>query len=187
MGRPKQYDLQSVLENSIHLFWERGFSKSSLADIEQATGIKKSSLYAAFKDKDDLHRKCLQHYIEKMNARNILSAEPLGKENIKKILLLTNKNIKNPKLPQGCFVINSIREIPNLSKATKDILNKNSEMLLELVSKNIKSVKPSISNLQCTSLAQLILTFSTGLGLRISGGLNDGIEKQVDEFLAYIL
>ena len=36
------------------VFWRRGFADTSLHELEQATGVNKSGLYAEFKDKEDL-------------------------------------------------------------------------------------------------------------------------------------
>ena len=51
MGRPQEFDTAEALRSAMHVFWSKGYEGTSLADILQATGLSKSSLYATFGDK----------------------------------------------------------------------------------------------------------------------------------------
>ncbi len=51
MGRPQEFDTAEALRSAMHVFWSKGYEGASLADILQATGLSKSSLYATFGDK----------------------------------------------------------------------------------------------------------------------------------------
>lgn len=46
----------------MHLFWQKGYSATSISDITEATGLKRGSLYNAFDGKDDLFHRSLQKY-----------------------------------------------------------------------------------------------------------------------------
>ncbi|SHK84399.1 transcriptional regulator, TetR family [Clostridium cavendishii DSM 21758] len=46
--------IQLLKKSALHLFLEKGYEGASLADIAEAVGIKKQSIYAHFKSKDDL-------------------------------------------------------------------------------------------------------------------------------------
>jgi hypothetical protein len=46
MGRPKNFRREEVLEKAIPVFWKRGFSDTSVQDLERATGVNKSGLYS---------------------------------------------------------------------------------------------------------------------------------------------
>ena len=52
LGRPLEYDREEVVEIAMHLFWHRGFERTSLKDLLDATKISKSSFYYAFGGKD---------------------------------------------------------------------------------------------------------------------------------------
>jgi AcrR family transcriptional regulator len=59
MGRPKNFTRDAVLEKALLVFWRRGFADASLHELELATGVNKSGLYAEFKDKEDLFMQSL--------------------------------------------------------------------------------------------------------------------------------
>lgn len=44
MARPRQVDEDDVLDKALRVFWAKGFEASSPVDLQQATGLKKSSL-----------------------------------------------------------------------------------------------------------------------------------------------
>src|SRR3974390_2868093 len=46
----------------MHVFWAKGYEASSLEDLCNATGLGRSSLYAAFSDKRRLYIEVLNHY-----------------------------------------------------------------------------------------------------------------------------
>jgi hypothetical protein len=49
MGRRKNFTREAVLEKALPVFWRVGFAEASLHELEQATGVNKSGLYAEFK------------------------------------------------------------------------------------------------------------------------------------------
>ncbi|MGE5223021.1 MAG: TetR/AcrR family transcriptional regulator [Omnitrophica WOR_2 bacterium] len=54
MARPQEFETNKVLRNAMYVFWSKGYEAASLADILEATGLSKSSLYATFGDKREL-------------------------------------------------------------------------------------------------------------------------------------
>ena len=88
MGRPKNFNREGVLEKALPVFWRRGFADASLHELELATGVNKSGLYSEFKDKGDLFMQSLQYYLESLDKKGLLTAEPLGWNNIERFLKL---------------------------------------------------------------------------------------------------
>jgi TetR/AcrR family transcriptional regulator, transcriptional repressor for nem operon len=64
MARPCAYDRDDLLRRATALFWARGFAGTSVDDVVRATGVSRSSLYAAFPDKSALFLAALEHYLE---------------------------------------------------------------------------------------------------------------------------
>jgi AcrR family transcriptional regulator len=61
-GRPRAYDPDKALRDAMALFWEHGYSATSLDALSAATGMNRPSLYAAFGDKKALYLKALASY-----------------------------------------------------------------------------------------------------------------------------
>ena len=64
MGRPKEFDPDVALGEALNVFWRLGFDGASLTDLTDAMGITRTSLYAAFGNKEELFRKALARYTE---------------------------------------------------------------------------------------------------------------------------
>jgi TetR/AcrR family transcriptional repressor of nem operon len=48
VARPRQFDPDRVVEQSMHEFWRRGYRETSVDDLVDATGVRPGSLYNAF-------------------------------------------------------------------------------------------------------------------------------------------
>ncbi|MGB5523380.1 MAG: helix-turn-helix domain-containing protein, partial [Polyangiales bacterium] len=51
-GRPRLFDEGAVLDELTALFWRKGYSQTSMADLVDASGVHKSSLYSTFGTKE---------------------------------------------------------------------------------------------------------------------------------------
>ena len=60
-----QFDRNDVVDKSIKLFWQNGFSGSSIQQVVKATGLKPGSIYLAFGSKEGLFREALEGYAKK--------------------------------------------------------------------------------------------------------------------------
>lgn len=67
-GRPREFEMDEVLDAMIGVFWEKGYEGTSLSDILEATGLQKGSLYKAFDNKLDMFQKSLERYISANHA-----------------------------------------------------------------------------------------------------------------------
>src|ERR1700730_16089934 len=63
MARPRQFDSDDVVEQSMREFWEHGYHETSVDDLVQATGVRPGSLYNAFQGgKHELFLRALELY-----------------------------------------------------------------------------------------------------------------------------
>jgi AcrR family transcriptional regulator len=61
-GRPREFDPDVALAAALRVFWTRGYEGASMAELTEAMGITKPSLYACFGNKEALFRKALDLY-----------------------------------------------------------------------------------------------------------------------------
>ncbi len=78
MARPREFDEEKVLERAMRVFWANGFAATSVAELEAATGLVRTSLYGAFGDKEQLFLKVLDRFRRRYQAftEQLLTGEP---------------------------------------------------------------------------------------------------------------
>ncbi|MEW2388592.1 TetR/AcrR family transcriptional regulator [Streptomyces venezuelae] len=69
MARTKEFDPDAALQSALELFWRRGYEATSMADLVEALGIGRASIYATFGNKHELYLKALERYAESQNPR----------------------------------------------------------------------------------------------------------------------
>ena len=62
MGRLQTFDSTTVVQSARDVFWDLGYDGASLADLEAATGVNRSSLYHAFGSKRGLFDAAVADY-----------------------------------------------------------------------------------------------------------------------------
>ena len=159
MGRPKQFSRQGVLEKALPVFWRHGFADTSVQELERATGVNKSGLYAEFDGKEDLFIESLQYYLAEQDRRGLLTAEPLGWRNIERFLRLGPGNSEGPK---GCFCVNSMRDLSILPPRAAALVAQHMSRLKRLIARNIEAER---TGMDAGSIADMVLTFFTGLSM----------------------
>jgi TetR/AcrR family transcriptional repressor of nem operon len=82
------FDRNDVIDKSIQLFWQNGFSASSMQQVVKTTGLKPGSIYHAFGNKEGLFREALDGYAQKglKQIRKVLDTAPSVGEGICAIL-----------------------------------------------------------------------------------------------------
>ena len=63
-GRPPKFDRDEVVQAAITAFFRSGYEATTLADIEAATGIDRSTLYNSFGGKAGLYESATRTYLE---------------------------------------------------------------------------------------------------------------------------
>lgn len=196
MGRPKNFDRTEVLEKAMPLFWKRGFADTGLQDLEQATGVNKSGLYAEFKNKEDLFLEALRHYSATRKGRDLLSIEPLGWGNLDAFL---KYKLARKDGMKGCFAVNTMREAELLPTEAQEIIAESRSSLKKLFLKNIaagkaedaaqaaKPGKRAGAGLSPEALTEIFSTWFSGLcieqNLKPSKAAAKNAAQGVDEFL----
>lgn len=105
-GRPREFDRTEALNKAMKIFWQKGYTATSMNDLYEAIGIKSPSLYAAFGSKEDLYEEVLLHY-EQSVAPVIwghMSTEPSPRQAVWLWLERSADMLTQTDMPHGCMV-----------------------------------------------------------------------------------
>ncbi|MEM8619833.1 MAG: TetR/AcrR family transcriptional regulator [Actinomycetota bacterium] len=64
MARPPKFGDDEILDRAMTILWERGWTQTSIRDLEQALEIKAPSIYRRFGSKEGLGTAVIDHYVE---------------------------------------------------------------------------------------------------------------------------
>lgn len=124
VGRPRGFDADEALEKAMLVFWRRGYDGVSLSDLARAMGITKTSLYAAFGNKDDLFRKALVRYGEGPAAYAVTALdEPTAREVAAAYLKGSVLTCTWPGGPAGCLSTQAFMAAGHLEKPLREALD----------------------------------------------------------------
>jgi AcrR family transcriptional regulator len=106
MARPPEFDRAEALTEALHLFWERGYDRTSIRDLTGVMGISAPSLYNAFGGKKELYAEAVAEY-ERSPAVVVGQAvgEPTARDFVEKLLEAAVREYGSDEHPRGCFVI----------------------------------------------------------------------------------
>lgn len=113
MARPREFDETEVLEAALQLFRAKGFEGTTMAELEQATGLGRASLYGAFGDKRSLFHKVIGRYCETALEHRLetLRAPGAGKAAILGVFREVARAASADRDRKGCMVTNCAIEL----------------------------------------------------------------------------
>ena len=168
MARPREFDMDEALDAAISTFWTQGYKATSMADLVEATGLQKGSIYKAFRDKHDLFMKSLTRYLEAgyqmMQAALSESESPI--EGLHAWLHSTVLMCRDQPVQRGCMAINTAVELGPHDSEVSALLQRHHERASRLLAETIKQgqLRGQIrSDLTAEQLAKSLFVFSVGL------------------------
>jgi AcrR family transcriptional regulator len=103
-----------VIEAAKELFWANGYHETAVSDLEERTGLSRSSLYLAFGTKRALFGAAIDRYEDTFIGPRIgiMEQERAGLDEIKAFFASVKDVLVNdPEAERGCFMVNTIAEL----------------------------------------------------------------------------
>ncbi len=105
-GRPRSFDADVALDAAMRVFWSKSYEGATMADLTRAMRINRSSMYAAFGDKEALYRHVLERYRQgPMSYFGKAFALPTARAAIKSLVDSSVEFLSTPGNPPGCLSI----------------------------------------------------------------------------------
>lgn len=173
IGRPREFDENKVLGSIMNLFWTYGYFGTSLSMIEQATGLKKQSLYIAFGDKQAMYIAALANY-EKIvvdGASDDLRGIGAPLDRINNFLSAPIKAAFDQEDTRGCFLCNASVDRAALDTETERLVKRAFKKLETALCKAIAETEQIPDPAKHEEQARLFLAVYAGLRVMARSGL----------------
>lgn len=185
IGRPKTFKTDEVIYKAMNHFWIHGYDNSSLDDLLKVMGIKKSSFYSTFKNKEELFSLSLDLYMkEALKSLEKITKEKGLKKGLIEHVVTTIKNLENFNSTTGCLLINSGKECHGKYKNLSQKITLQFYTLMEFFIKIIEEAKTDkeITNpLDSKVIASRFINSFSGLVIiKQAGADNETINNILD-------
>jgi TetR/AcrR family transcriptional repressor of nem operon len=175
MGRPREFDFDDTLERAMQTFWAKGYEATSLDDLCSATGLGRSSLYAAFGDKQSLYLSALERYetaaVGRITASISNSKSPL--DGIAAFIDRIIDDIVAGPGRRGCFIGNCAAELARQDRAVASHVRQSMDRLQNTFRKGIAQARDAGQLPKNADVDALAAFLMSGIqGLRLVGKAN---------------
>lgn len=174
MARLREFDEAAAVSAIEAIFWEKGYEGTSYADLTDATGLGKGSLYAAFGNKKSLYIKALENYI--MREVNALGGVMLQRfaddptkwrDCLKDFLNIAIEAVKDRQDRRGCFLCNAAVD---LAPYDKDVEATVMQALGEVKSALSSIIEKNVTKNKREGMVEYILAVYLGMRVMAKAG-----------------
>ena len=174
MGRPREFDLDAVLDAAQEAFWDHGYEGTSIQDLLEATGLQRGSLYKAFGDKHGLYLRTLERYqtaaVTEITSR--LDHSDGAFAGLRLWLLSAAEGCKESQR-RGCFVVNSTIELSPHDQAVAELTETHLKHLHGVVKASVTRAQTAgdlRSDLKADEITRHLILVAYGLAVDGRGG-----------------
>ena len=174
MGRPLGFAENEALEAAIRVFWQKGYEGATLADLTEAMGINRSSMYATFGDKQALFRLAIARYAEGPAAytREALK-QPTARAVVEALLRGALELLTDPSHPRGCLSVQGALACGSHAEPMKQVMiewRRQGESEIQKRLQRARREGDLAKDLDPGDLARYISTVLTGLAVQAANG-----------------
>ena len=137
MPRPKTFDRDQAVDDSMNEIWRRGYEASSVKALSEMLGITRSSFYNAFDSREALFKEALETYAA--NAPDVILNQEPGERSIRSIFTQLFRDVCHARAAdaeaRGCLAVNSIAELVGVEPKVGELLVKAVKAKLKRIEK----------------------------------------------------
>ncbi len=188
VGRPSIVPREIALSRAVDVFWSLGYQRASLPALEEATGLRRGSLYQLFKDKQALFHEALDLYgSEALATMDRMMPAGAGRDDIMSWIRHHATRAYGKDGERGCLLVEATVEMgphdPLIAKKSAQIF---AAMLTRL--ETAIAHAPDVDDEGPAETARALLAFLEGLRvLGKNGQTKTQVERSVDHMTGKLL
>jgi len=189
MSRAREFDETKVIDKALQVFWQQGYEGTSLNDLLDATGLTKSSLYAAFGSKEDLFHRIVERYLSKhVEFRQACAlAEPTPRRIIERLLYGMADLHAGSRTPPGCLITGAALACSPEAESIRQELVRSRNEFSQVLRGRLEAVTnagPLPPGMTAADAARLVVLTIQGLAVEAKGGATrNELRRIVQTFL----
>ncbi len=112
-GRPREFDMDSALDEALNVFSERGYHAASISELTEAMGLTAGSVYKAFGDKRGVFLAAFGRYrqVRQQLIDETLAEAPNGYDKLRALVTFFAEASCGEIGRRGCLVVGSATEL----------------------------------------------------------------------------
>ncbi|GGB41357.1 TetR family transcriptional regulator [Sphingomonas metalli] len=188
-GRPREFCTDRALAAALGVFWSKGYEGTSMADLTEAMGITKPSLYAAFGNKEALFHKALDLYeAEKLQYTRAALKQPTARAVAEHFMRGAIEAQLSSCDPRGCLGVISATACGAEAESIKaDVIQRRASSQAALVERFEQAKRDGDlpSHVDVAGLTSLLYAILQGMAVQAgSGASRADLERVVETSLA---
>jgi TetR/AcrR family transcriptional regulator, transcriptional repressor for nem operon len=171
-----------IIQQAAILFNQKGYAGSSIADIMEATGLKKGGIYNHFQSKDDIALQAFDYAVSLMQKKvwNAVKKETNAISRLKALMQVHVDYIDNPPVAGGCPILNTAIESDDAYPLLRDrcslAMDSWRNLIIRIVQQGIKKQEIK-ANIEPEMVASFLISAIEG-GIMMSKLYQDRIHLQ---------
>ncbi len=127
MPRTRSFDDAAVVRAAREVFWVKGYPDTSISDLEEATGLNRSSIYSAFGSKRKLFDRVVEDFLENVTYPTLanLESEGAGLHELARYFAEQADVVRGfaeGNQTRGCLILNTVIELTALDKEAAEVV-----------------------------------------------------------------
>jgi TetR/AcrR family transcriptional repressor of nem operon len=127
VARSKEFDNLTAVTAARDVFWERGYASTSLAQLQAATGLSKSSLYETYGSKRALFTRAAENYLDQVITPRLAPLEASGAGKAELVQYFLNLAAFFTAAPnriarRGCLLLNTAMDLNDLDEDAAELV-----------------------------------------------------------------
>lgn len=165
MARTKAFEPEEKLEKAKSVFWQKGYSATSMQDLVDTMGLNRGSIYDTYGDKHSLFLQCLRSYTDS-TFEDYQRAVAESKSPMKAVeKIIRRAALRTVAEGQTCMGVKSTFELASVDEEVHSILKENTTKMVAVLKDLLKKAQKAgevSSKRDPGTLANFIVSNFTG-------------------------